>query len=229
MARKENINAFLHQLFLRQDFSTCLEFIESQIEVNGPEEYPVFLKATIKRQQGKIQESLQLFQEAAALNPGNPTNLKQVARSLFLLGKHKAAIDVYAETARMAGREDRESAHNRGLCFVYMKDYASAITAFQEANGIERHDSTYMQMAKVYMLMDDYQSAANVCLEAIEFSPENSEMLTTLGSARLLSRTPPRSLPPSPPAKRASPGRVKTSLPRSLPFARPLSLPSLGG
>jgi Bardet-Biedl syndrome 4 protein len=36
----------------------------------------------VRRQQGKIQESLQLFQAAAKLNPSNVENLKQVGRSL---------------------------------------------------------------------------------------------------------------------------------------------------
>jgi len=37
----------------------------------------------IRRQQGAVQESLQLFQSAAALNPLNLNNLKQVGRSLY--------------------------------------------------------------------------------------------------------------------------------------------------
>jgi Bardet-Biedl syndrome 4 protein len=38
----------------------------------------------IKRQQGQIAESLQLFQAATFLNPHNVANLKQVGRSLFV-------------------------------------------------------------------------------------------------------------------------------------------------
>jgi Bardet-Biedl syndrome 4 protein len=34
------------------------------------------------RQEGRIQESLDLFQSCAVLNPTNVQNLKQVARSL---------------------------------------------------------------------------------------------------------------------------------------------------
>ena len=64
-------------------------------EFDGMCEYPIYVKALIKRQRGRIQESLQLFQAATALNPHNVDNLKQVGRSLYLLGKHKAAVDVY--------------------------------------------------------------------------------------------------------------------------------------
>jgi hypothetical protein len=38
----------------------------------------------IKRKQGDIQGSLQLFQAATCLNPQNVANLKQVARSLYV-------------------------------------------------------------------------------------------------------------------------------------------------
>lgn len=64
-------------------------------ECNGMCEYAIYTKALIKRQQGQVAESLQLFQQAACLNPHNVANLKQVGRSLYLLGKHKSAIDVY--------------------------------------------------------------------------------------------------------------------------------------
>ncbi len=45
-------------------------------------QYYWYIVALIKRHQGEIQESLQLFQAAAYLNPTNPSNLKQVGRSL---------------------------------------------------------------------------------------------------------------------------------------------------
>jgi len=38
--------------------------------------------ALILRMEGRIQESLELFQTCALLNPGSGDNLKQVARSL---------------------------------------------------------------------------------------------------------------------------------------------------
>ncbi len=84
--------------------------IEVQLrETNGQSEYPIYVKALIKRQEGKIQESLQLFQAATCLNPHNIANLKQVGRSLYLLGKHKAAIDVYDEADKLGkGNEGQE-------------------------------------------------------------------------------------------------------------------------
>jgi len=134
----------------------------------------------IKRQTGEIQESLHLFQAATCLNPQSVANLKQVGRSLYLLGKHKAAIDVYDEAQRIAS-EDWEILHNKGLCYMYLKQYEKAIDSFRNANQIHRHDATFMQMGKVYTLQEDYKSAIEVYLEALEFSSENPEILTTIG------------------------------------------------
>ena len=175
------VDSHLRALYVRQDFESCLRCIESVLsECKGMSEYPVYVKALIKRQRGEIQESMQLFQAATCLNPQNVCNLKQVGRSLYLLGNHKAALDVYAEAQRL-GIDDWEIWHNKGLCNMYLKQYEMAADCFRRANAVQRHDTTYMQLGKVFTLQEDYRGAIDVYLEALEFSPENPELLTTLG------------------------------------------------
>ena len=149
-------------------------------DCRGLSEYPIYVKALIKRQRGEIAESLQLFQAATCLNPHNVANLKQVGRSLYLLGRHKAALDVYEEALKV-GSEDWEIWHNKGLCCMYLKQYDNAVDCLKKANLIQRHDSTYMQLGKVYTLQEQYRTAIDVYVEALEFSPENPELLTTVG------------------------------------------------
>lgn len=99
---KEKKNFQIHLLYIRQDFEECLALIEqSLIESKGHNEYPLYVKALIRRNQGFITESLQLFQAATFLNPHNVLNLKQVGRSLYLLGKHKQALEVYDDAQRI--------------------------------------------------------------------------------------------------------------------------------
>lgn len=45
--------------------------------------------------------------------------------------------------------EDWEIWHNRGLCYVHLKQFERALEAFEQANSISRHDTTYLQMGKV--------------------------------------------------------------------------------
>jgi len=176
-------NWYIYRLYVRQDFKECTEIIEKQLKTTrGLSEYAIYVQALIKRHEGKIQESLQLFQAATCLNPHNLENLKQVGCSLYLLGKHKSAIEVYEEAQRIGGgAEDWELWHNTGLCYMYLKAYTKAADCFNRANLINRHDSTYMRLGNVHTLLEDYKSAINVYLEALEYSPENPDMLTTVG------------------------------------------------
>ena len=122
----------------------------------------------------------QFFQAATCLSPHNVSNLKQVARSLYLLGKHRAAVDVYEETQKL-GFDDWEIWHNKGLCYMYLKSYSEALVCLERANDVQRHDATYMMLGKVYQLQENYKGALKIYQEAVDFSPQNSTLLTTLG------------------------------------------------
>ena len=89
-------------------------------------------------------------------------------------------MDVYDEAHRI-GVEDWEIWHNKGLCYMYLKEYDQSVDCFRQANEIQRHDTTFMQMGKVFTLQENYKQAIEVYLEALEFSPENPEVLTTIG------------------------------------------------
>lgn len=64
------------------------------------------------------QDSLEFFQKAMHLNPHHKDNAKQVARSLFLMSRHRAAIAVY-EQILVAGVRDWHVLHNMGVRHSY--------------------------------------------------------------------------------------------------------------
>jgi acyl-CoA synthetase (AMP-forming)/AMP-acid ligase II len=47
---------------------------------------------------------LTTFQAALCLNPTNVNNLKQVGRSLYLLGKHNTALEVFDEAEKLISK-----------------------------------------------------------------------------------------------------------------------------
>jgi tetratricopeptide (TPR) repeat protein len=129
----EKFNAYIHQCYTRKDFPMCLKKIDEQLRLsNGQSEYPLYIKALILRHQGRIEESLTCFQAALSLNPTNVNNLKQVGRSLYLLGKHKSALDVFNEAEKLLS-EDRDIWHNKGMCHLYLKQYDMALDCFVAA------------------------------------------------------------------------------------------------
>ncbi|XP_013857041.1 BBSome complex member BBS4 [Austrofundulus limnaeus] len=177
----ERRNWLIHQHYLHKDYETCKVIIKEQLqETSGMCEYAIYVQALILRLEGKIQQSLELFQSCAILNPNSSDNLKQVARSLFLLGKHKAAIEIYHEAAKL-NEKDWEISHNLGVCCYFIKDFKTAEEHLNTALQINKHDATFMMLGKVHLLAGDTDRAIEVYKRAVEFSPENTELLTTLG------------------------------------------------
>ncbi|XP_020894361.1 Bardet-Biedl syndrome 4 protein [Exaiptasia diaphana] len=177
----ERRNWLIHLHYVRKEFDKCKALIEDQLqETQGMCEYALYAQALIFRQEGKIQDSLELFQQTVRISPFNADNMKQVARSLFLLARHKAALEVYNEAAKLSTK-DWEIYHNQGVCYLYLKDFEKAKDCLKHAIQYHRHDASFIQLGRIYLMEGDLESAIEIYKKAIEFSPENPELMTTLG------------------------------------------------
>ncbi|XDV53508.1 hypothetical protein PO909_021990, partial [Leuciscus waleckii] len=74
-----------------------------------------------------------------------------------------------------------EISHNLGICYIYTKDFRSAEEQLNLALQLNKHDLTFMMLGKIHLLQGDTEKAIDVYKSAVEFSPENTELLTTLG------------------------------------------------
>jgi len=147
---KDRQNWLVHILFLRQDFSECLKLIDTILDdSDGRSEYAMYLKALILRIKGDIHESLELFKKCHLLNPINPDYLKQFGRSLYLIGRHKAAIEVFDECLNLE-TEDWEVYFYKGLSFKFLRVYDEAIANFTQANVIHKHENTYIELGRMF-------------------------------------------------------------------------------
>lgn len=176
----ERRNWLIHLHFTRKEYETCKAIIKEQLdETQGMCEYALYVQALIFRHEGKIQESLELFQTCSILNT-SPDNLKQVARSLFLLGRHKNAIDVYEEASRM-NCKDWELCHNLGICYMNLQNHKLAFENFRQALQLRANDETFVALGKLYILEGDMKAAISTFRKAVEHSPENPELAAKLG------------------------------------------------
>lgn len=120
---KEKYNWLIHVLFLRQEYDECNKIIENMLhESKGRSEYALYAKALILRVKGNIHESLELIKKCHMLNPTNLDYLKQFGRSLYLLGRHKAAVEVYDECMNIDAN-DWETHYYKGLSYKYLRIY----------------------------------------------------------------------------------------------------------
>jgi Bardet-Biedl syndrome 4 protein len=108
-------------------------------ESKGRSEYALYAKALILRVKGSIHESLELFKKCHLLNPTYIDYLKQFGRSLYLLGRHKAAIEVFDECLNI-DKNDWEVHLFKALSYKYLRIYDLAIKCFQRANDIHPND-----------------------------------------------------------------------------------------
>lgn len=95
----ESKNWLIYSYFVRKDFDTCRRLIAQQLtETQGMCEYALYIQGLMLRHEGDVQNSMDCFQAAAKINPTNSDNIKQIAKSLLLMGKHKNAIEVTYST-----------------------------------------------------------------------------------------------------------------------------------
>jgi Bardet-Biedl syndrome 4 protein len=174
-------NGYIHLCYVQRNYSECSRVIEDQLRLtNGLSEYPLYVKGLIYRQQGRIEDSLLVFQAASRLNPTNVNNLKQVGQSLYLLGEQKNAVEIFS-TAEKFSPEDREIFHGKGLCYIHLKQYERAIEMFELANSVQRHQMTYMQLGRVQRLMGHDEDALLTYMDALELEGENPQILSMIG------------------------------------------------
>ena len=109
------------------------------------------MKALILRIKGNIHESLELFKKCHLLNPSNIEYLKQFGRSLYLLGRHKAAIEVFDEVISQQAK-DWEVYFYKGLSYKFLRIYDEAIANFTQANLIHKHENTFIELGRMFQI-----------------------------------------------------------------------------
>ncbi|XP_051484352.1 Bardet-Biedl syndrome 4 protein isoform X2 [Apus apus] len=64
---------------------------------------------------------------------------------------------------------------------MHLKHFNKAQDQLNNALELNRHDLTYMMLGKIHLLEGEVDKAIEVYKKAVEFSPENTDLLTTLG------------------------------------------------
>ena len=110
-----------------------------------------------------------------------------MARSLFLLGRHKlgidtdcimyrgqlsqfysSAIEAYKQAENRSEEEDWEILHNLGLCHLYTREWDAARESLVRALTLNEHQQTYAVLGRVHLMSGDVAGAVNVYKEAVK-------------------------------------------------------------
>lgn len=171
----------IHLAYVQKDFEGAKKLVAHQLKETAEScEYALYVNGLLLRHEGKMEESFEFFQKAMHINPHHKDNAKQVARSLFLMSRHRAAIAVY-EQILSAGVRDWHVLHNMGVCYSFTESLTQAELYLEQALELHKHDVTYLQLGKVQLQLGEVEKAVATYETALALSPENSELLTTLG------------------------------------------------
>ena len=62
-----------------------------------------------------------------------------------------------------------------------MKSFDEAISNFKKSNELHPTENTYLELGKIFQLVQNYSAALEIYAEGLNIYPESSELLTTIG------------------------------------------------
>lgn len=173
----DKYNWLLHVMYGRGEYERIQQFIRLQSHRNS---YMTYVQGLAHRQEGRITEALDLFHRCVVENP-SLVNIKQVAKTLALLGRYRAAIDAYKE-ALTRTNNDWEIFHNLGLCYMQLREFEEAKQNFLQAIQVsEIQEASYLALGKVYMLEGARDEAESIYEKGARRNPESPALFTEMG------------------------------------------------
>ena len=173
----DKYNWLLHIMYGRGEYDRIQQFIRLQTHKNS---YMTYIQALVHRQEGRIAEALDLFQGCVVENP-SLINIKQVAKTLALLGRYRVAIDAYKE-ALTRTNNDWEIFHNLGLCYMQLREFNEAKQYLSQALQIsEIQEASYLALGKVHLLEGSREEAEAVFERGARRNPESPTLFTQIG------------------------------------------------
>lgn len=173
----DKYNWLLHIMYGRGEYDRIQQFIRIQSQKNS---YMTYIQALVHRQEGRIVEALDLFQKCVIENP-SLVNIKQVAKSLALLGRYRVAIDAYKEGLTRKS-DDWEIYHNLGLCYMQLREFSEAKQYLLQALQIsEIQETSYLALGKLYMLEGERDEAEATFERGARRNPESPTLFTQIG------------------------------------------------
>ncbi|EFN70730.1 Bardet-Biedl syndrome 4 protein-like protein [Camponotus floridanus] len=179
IAAIENRNWLLHRHYTRHEFSACKLLIEQELMKSDGHEYASYLKGLILRKEGKIQDSLDCFQTAYNVNSTNIDNVKQIAKSLLIMGSHRRAIDAYTEAEKISAVPDWEIYY--GEAYVKLNQLQEGKKHFKRSTELTKNELPNLALARLYFLDDMIPEARNAYTAALNANPESIDAATELG------------------------------------------------
>uniref|UniRef100_A0A182M420 Uncharacterized protein n=1 Tax=Anopheles culicifacies TaxID=139723 RepID=A0A182M420_9DIPT len=181
-----HMNWLIHGLYTRKHFERCKKLIDRQLTICYDKQYLHFMKGLILREEGNPTEAVHCFQQAIALNRNEPENYKELAKTLYSMGKFRNALEVFFKAESLLERPDHEIYHHIGE--LYYKSFGhpkagvgEAKEYLKQAITCGKHVESYKILAEIYIEEGDSIKAIEMIENCLQITQDDVSLMTQIG------------------------------------------------
>ncbi|KRX20452.1 Bardet-Biedl syndrome 4 protein [Trichinella nelsoni] len=177
----DRCNWLLHLKFVQKDWNGC-DLLAKQIVQQAKEsnDFVHYVKALVLRHQGKLNEAYQAFDSCMKKDRFNVDYMKQVGCSFMFAGQHGKAVSMFDEALKFQP-DDWIMFHWKALCYYHLKDFLKAKENLKQVLSFAKHEDSLVLLGKILKEESSFEDAIQFYKKSIELSPENCDLLSTLG------------------------------------------------
>ncbi|XP_029722130.2 Bardet-Biedl syndrome 4 protein homolog [Aedes albopictus] len=181
-----NMNWLIHELYTRKDFALCKKLIDRQLTINYDKEFLYYTKGRILRDEDKPADAINCFQQAILANKKNSQNYKELAKTLFAMGRFKQALEVFLKAETLLERPDHEVYHHIGELFYRSfgqpkAGLAEAKEYLKQSIMCGKHVDSYKILAEIYIEEGDNLKAIEMIESCLQISQDDVALMTQIG------------------------------------------------
>lgn len=185
----DSLNFLVHQYFIRNEFDSCIEVLSrySKFKSGFESPYSIIIKGLIARSGGHLSESLSLFKDCHALyryTCDTSYILKEIGKTFYLLGKYSDSADIYNNVLHR-NKEDWDCYYHIGLIYLNVKNYKKAEDYMNRALNLNKCKEVLVGYGKIFLKSGNIDQAIDKFDEALRLSPNDSNLMSTLGTLYL--------------------------------------------
>ncbi|XP_050297667.1 Bardet-Biedl syndrome 4 protein homolog [Anthonomus grandis grandis] len=178
----EKFNWLIHLQHTRHQKTFCKDLIAAESHRSGDKnEYVLFKKGIIQKEEGNIQEALETFQKCLKLNEKNTTIIKEIAGCLYDMQRYRLALNVYLEAEQLAKNVDWQLCHLIAETYLKLGNLERAKEYAHKSVKVGKQEESYTLLMKILMAERDFTSAMAVANAAVESCPDSAQLLIDSG------------------------------------------------
>ncbi|CAG9767979.1 unnamed protein product [Ceutorhynchus assimilis] len=162
----EKLNWLIHLQHIRGEIGVCKQLIDSEISRSqGKNEYVYFKQGIILKEEGNVQEALEIFQKCLKLNQKSALILKEVAKCLYEMKRFRLSLNAYLEAEQLSKNTDWQLHYFIAQTYLKLGNVEKAKEYANKSVKLGKLEESYALLMKILIGERDFRSAI-----AVEFN-----------------------------------------------------------